>query len=141
MADDLPLAGTKVLELTTVIAGPATVRLSLAVLSPTTSACTRAVELTRALRVQGGLLADWGADVIRVEPPGGDGFRQMYKGTPGLEASAPSQLSPGFCALAAPLAHANSTANVARALALTHCPCGRRGQPLQARRGAGPRRT
>ena len=68
MAEGLPLAGTRVLELTTVIAGPAT----------------------------GGLLADWGADVVRVEPPGGDGFRQMYKGVPGLEASAPSQLSPGF---------------------------------------------
>jgi len=63
-----PLEGVRVVELSTVIAGPAT----------------------------GGILANWGADVVRVEPPGGDGFRYMYKGTPGLEDSAPSQLGPCF---------------------------------------------
>lgn len=46
-----PLAGLKVIEICSTIAGPA---------------CTR-------------LLADFGADVIKIEPPQGDGIRQMGK--------------------------------------------------------------
>jgi crotonobetainyl-CoA:carnitine CoA-transferase CaiB-like acyl-CoA transferase len=49
MTDDLPLAGIKVLELAQMVAGP-----------------------SAAL-----LLADYGADVIKVEPPQGDGGRQL----------------------------------------------------------------
>lgn len=45
-----PLAGVRVVELTHWMAGP----------------------------LAGGLLADWGADVIRVEPPGGDPMRALF---------------------------------------------------------------
>jgi len=45
-----PLAGLRVVELTHWMAGP----------------------------LAGGLLADWGADVIRVEPPGGDPMRAIF---------------------------------------------------------------
>ena len=45
-----PLAGVRVVELTHWMAGP----------------------------LAGGLLADWGADVIRVEPPGGDPMRTIF---------------------------------------------------------------
>ena len=48
-AEELPLAGIKVLELAQMVAGPST----------------------------GLLLADYGADVIKVEPPDGDGGRQL----------------------------------------------------------------
>lgn len=49
MTDELPLEGFKVLELAQMVAGPAA----------------------------GLLLADYGADVIKVEPPQGDGARQL----------------------------------------------------------------
>jgi crotonobetainyl-CoA:carnitine CoA-transferase CaiB-like acyl-CoA transferase len=49
-AEPKPLAGIRVVELTHWMAGP----------------------------LAGGLLADWGADVIRVEPPGGDPMRAIF---------------------------------------------------------------
>jgi crotonobetainyl-CoA:carnitine CoA-transferase CaiB-like acyl-CoA transferase len=49
------LEGTRVVELGVWVAGPAA----------------------------GGILADWGADVIKVEPPGGDPFRRMLQVTGG----------------------------------------------------------
>jgi crotonobetainyl-CoA:carnitine CoA-transferase CaiB-like acyl-CoA transferase len=48
-AEELPLAGIKLLELAQMVAGPSA----------------------------GLLLADYGADVIKVEPPQGDGGRQL----------------------------------------------------------------
>ena len=32
-----------------------------------------------------GLLADWGADVVKIEPPRGDPMRQFYRAIAGLE--------------------------------------------------------
>ena len=35
----------------------------------------------------GGILADWGADVVKVEPPGGDPFRRLFASLAGLKAT------------------------------------------------------
>lgn len=61
-----PLAGIRVVELAVWVAGPAA----------------------------GGLLADWGADVVKVEPPGGEPFRQMFGVVAGqaIEGSPPFDL-------------------------------------------------
>jgi crotonobetainyl-CoA:carnitine CoA-transferase CaiB-like acyl-CoA transferase len=56
-----PLRGTRVIELAHWMAGPAA----------------------------GGLLADWGADVIKIEPPGGDPMRHIW-GTMGSNPDAPN---------------------------------------------------
>jgi len=55
-----PLAGVRVIELAAWVAGPAA----------------------------GGILADWGADVVKVEPPTGDPQRALFTGV-GLDASMP----------------------------------------------------
>src|SRR3954451_839534 len=52
-----PLEGTKVVELGFWVAGPAT----------------------------GGILSDWGADVIKIEPPPGDPFRGIFMSAVGVE--------------------------------------------------------
>ena len=54
-----PLEGVRVVEMGLWVAGPAA----------------------------GGILADWGADVIKVEPPGGDPFRRLFASLAGLKAS------------------------------------------------------
>jgi crotonobetainyl-CoA:carnitine CoA-transferase CaiB-like acyl-CoA transferase len=59
--DAPPLSGVKVVELTHWMAGP----------------------------LAGALLADWGADVVRVEPPGGDPMRALYASL-GARADAPN---------------------------------------------------
>ena len=46
-----PMAGVRVIDLTIMIAGPAAT----------------------------GILADWGADVVKVEPPDGDPMREFYQ--------------------------------------------------------------
>ena len=56
-----PLAGVRVVELSVWVAGPST----------------------------GGMLADWGADVVKVEPPAGDPYRHVFA-TSGLDASLPA---------------------------------------------------
>jgi crotonobetainyl-CoA:carnitine CoA-transferase CaiB-like acyl-CoA transferase len=53
------LEGIRVVEMSVWVAGPAT----------------------------GGILADWGADVIKVEPPGGDPMRQIFARLAGLRAT------------------------------------------------------
>ena len=60
-ADPAPLRGTKVVELAHWMAGPAA----------------------------GGLLSDWGAEVIKVEAPSGDPMRSLF-GTMGLDADIPN---------------------------------------------------
>ena len=65
---DKPLTGVKVIELTTFVAGPAA----------------------------GGIMADWGADVIRVEPPGGDVFRDAIGSLVGLDFGDCYSKSPSF---------------------------------------------
>ena len=56
-----PLAGVRVVELAVWVAGPSTA----------------------------GMLADWGADVVKVEPPTGDPYRHVFA-TQGLDASLPA---------------------------------------------------
>jgi hypothetical protein len=53
-----PLQGVRVVEMGLWVAGPAA----------------------------GGILADWGAEVIKVEPPGGDPFRRLFANLAGLRA-------------------------------------------------------
>lgn len=62
--DDLPCAGIKVVEFTTMVAAPA--------------AC--------------GILADWGAEVIKVEPPGGELLRYIAA----INTGNPDQQHPPF---------------------------------------------
>src|SRR5512134_849859 len=52
-----PLAGTRVVELAVWVAGPSA----------------------------GGVLADWGAEVVKIEPPDGDPFRGLYLTAAGVE--------------------------------------------------------
>ncbi len=68
MTDPQPLANVKVIELAHWAAGPAA----------------------------GGVLSDWGADVIKVEPRGGDAMRHLFARP--SESGAPPQPSPSFSA-------------------------------------------
>src|SRR5262245_2543647 len=52
-----PLAGIRVVELGVWVAGPSA----------------------------GGVLADWGADVVKIEPPDGDPFRGLFLSVSGVE--------------------------------------------------------
>ena len=64
----VPLHGLRVVELAHWVAGPAV----------------------------GGILADWGADVVKVEPPEGDPMRSLFAPPPGTT-SPGSSPGPGCC--------------------------------------------
>ena len=77
MRDPKPLAAPKVIEFAQWVAGPAA----------------------------GGVLADWGADVIKVEPPGGEPMRHLFarpdarQHGAGADPTAPAPQAPSFVAV------------------------------------------